>query len=175
LNELFQLADGESIALSNSARFLNEHAQKLCAASGDALYRIFEDHSRQYLLLDEYRARGEVSPELREALAVVSERLRLAKQLLDAPLFTNYLLPAVARQVDSKVYAMIRRTKISLTAPNMFTQFDLDLRAMEEVFGSDELRKLASVRYLVTQSGPRNFDVEVPPDDLELFIRRVTE
>jgi hypothetical protein len=163
------------MALSDSARFLKEHAQKLCANSGNALYRVFENQSRRYLLLNRYEARGEVSPELREGLAAVSERSRLAKEILEKPLFVDHFLPAAARQVDSKVYAMIRKTKVDLAAPHIFQQFDLDLSAIMEVFGSEDLRKLAGVRYLVTQSGPKDFDVEVPPDDQELFVRRVDD
>jgi hypothetical protein len=170
LIEIYELQDVEFPMLLSEARTLRDRAETRCKEAGKRLYRLFEQTGGNYLLGKRLPWRnGNVSPELEAGLTAISGEVAVARATLEPSLFTNCFLPDIATKIDSQVYRMLIRP-MEWKSLNTIEQFKMDLAAMADVFGRDDLRLLRSALVCVSQKEEPGFVPDLPEEDCEHFI-----
>ncbi|OHS97198.1 hypothetical protein TRFO_36614 [Tritrichomonas foetus] len=172
LMEIYEIYDGLYQELYQDSKTAKQNCFDLCQKAAQNAYLIFEKEGGNYLLSKTIPYRnGAVTPSLTNALVAISEPVDQMKDALDPTLYGNQYLASLARTIDAKVYKMIAK-KIDWSQESSIDQFVIDLDALIQVFGSEEMRMLRSAKMFLTSKEEKYLDYELPEEDVEILMMR---
>lgn len=170
LIEIFEIDDGKFQDLLQDSKKARSICYSFCDRFAKTVSNIFEKEAANYLLSTSISYRnGTVTPSLASALVAISEPINIVRKNLDKVLFDNHFISVIASYVDSRVYKMVA-LRVDWSKPRSIDQFVIDLDAMIDVLGGEELRQMRSARMFLTSAEEKYLNYEIPDDDVAMFM-----
>lgn len=174
LSEIYEIGDGMCPELHDDAYALKDNIVSRCEDIAKKLLNIFIQAGQNYLLANSVTWHyGSMTPSLADALTSISEPLKEIKMMMEKTIFYTIFMPAFVRSIDQKVYTMLVQ-RINWAQNKAVDQFLIDLDAMINIFGPDDLRLLRSAKIILTQKEEKYLNYELPEEDVEKFIRMMS-
>lgn len=174
LSEIYEIGDGMCPELHDDAHALKDNIVSRCEDIAKKLLNIFIQAGQNYLLANSVTWHyGSMTPSLADALTSISEPLKEIKMMMEKTIFYTIFMPSFVRSIDQKVYTMLVQ-RINWAQNKAVDQFLIDLDAMINIFGPDDLRLLRSAKIILTQKEEKYLNYELPEEDVEKFIRMMS-
>lgn len=175
LVEIFEIDDGKYHDLYQDSKKARTTCYSLCERFANTVSNIFEQEGGNFLLSTSINWRnGTVTPSLAAALVAISEPINAVRKNLDKVLFENHFISIIAKYIDTRVYKMVA-LKVDWSQPGSIDQFVIDLDAMIDILGGEELRLMRSARMFLTSVEEKYLNYEIPDDDVEKFMMAAKE
>lgn len=175
LVEIFEIDDGKFQEILQDSKKARKSCYANCERLAKTVFNIFETKGANYLLSTSINWRnGTVTPSLATALVSISDPINIVRENIDKILFENQFISIVSQEIDKKVYKMIA-LRVDWSQPGSIDQFVVDLDAMIDLLGGEDLRLLRSVRMFLTSKEEKYLNYEIPEEDVEKFVMAAKE
>lgn len=170
LMEIYQIYNASYTVLLNDSTSSKELSASTSVSLSQRIFDMFvQNISNEYWLCDYFVYRnGVVTPELLNSLIVISQPMKIIQKTLNPNLYNNHFIQTLAQAIDTKIYNEVVKR---VTWPNYksIEQFIIDLNALINVLGKEDLRKLRSTKIWLTGKEDDFLNSEIPDDDAGTF------